>query len=359
VDDPKAPKYLNSPETVLYSKTKTLYGLDKAKQAIRTADYAILVEGQMDLIMSHQSGLKNTVAVSGTALSDDLEKQGDMTGLGLISRLSKNVVVAFDSDSAGVKAALRAARIGLSLGLDIKIAYPEGGKDPADIIKEDPKAWATSIKNAKNVVEFALDRIMDRKLDQKHIGVAVKDEVLHLIALTTSAIEQSRLIEITSLKSGIKSDALWKDLARVKPEEVFSTQKIGSGESVSLKKENNSLSKLERLLNASFGIMFAEDSSGKEFGKSLYEASGQEIYNSFINLPKTDISALATESEIMYGERGPDKKLLEELLTGISKERLKIRRDEIKRELEIYEKEGKNSDALLKEYVELSKKISG
>jgi DNA primase len=102
-------KYINSPETPLYDKSSIMFGYDRAKRAIRTQNFTILVEGQMDLIMSHQAGTENTVAVSGTALT---EKH-----LTLLKRLSDNLVFAFDADEAGLRATARAFRLALALGM--------------------------------------------------------------------------------------------------------------------------------------------------------------------------------------------------------------------------------------------------
>lgn len=104
-DDPDftEAKYLNSPDTILFNKSNVLFGIDKAKSAIRKRDYTIIVEGQIDLLLSHQMGCTNTVAVSGTALSSTIKGEGEdsINNLGLIRRLSKNVIFAYDGDSAG------------------------------------------------------------------------------------------------------------------------------------------------------------------------------------------------------------------------------------------------------------------
>src|SRR3989344_7622906 len=108
-DDPKAPKYLNSPETKLFYKSEVLYGFHLAKNAIRKNDYAVLVEGQMDLIMSHQAGVHNTVASSGTALTE--------SHLQRIKKITKRIIVGFDSDEAGIKAGKRAAELAVTLAM--------------------------------------------------------------------------------------------------------------------------------------------------------------------------------------------------------------------------------------------------
>src|SRR3990167_4585111 len=112
-EDGKNAKYINSPETPLFSKSKILYGYDKAKFAIRKLNFSIIVEGQMDLLASHYVGFANTVAASGTALS--------VEQLNLLRRLSNNIVMAFDSDSAGLASSGKSAMLALSLGMDVKV----------------------------------------------------------------------------------------------------------------------------------------------------------------------------------------------------------------------------------------------
>ena len=127
------PKYVNSPETELFKKSEILYGYDRAKHGIRNLDFSLIVEGQFDVVMSHQAGYNNTVAVSGTALTP--------SHVQLLERLSHKVVLALDADKAGIAAAKRSADLMLRRGLDVKVAMMPLGKDPADIILEDPKEF--------------------------------------------------------------------------------------------------------------------------------------------------------------------------------------------------------------------------
>ena len=124
-------KYLNSPETVFFNKSNILFGLNFAKVEARKRKYFIIVEGQMDLIMSHKSGFENTVATSGTSLTEQ--------HLNLLSRFSKNLVFAFDSDKAGVEAAFRGIKKSLAMDFDVKILDIPAGSDPADIILQSEK----------------------------------------------------------------------------------------------------------------------------------------------------------------------------------------------------------------------------
>ncbi len=115
-------KYVNSPETALFKKSKALYGFDRARNAIRKLDCILLVEGQFDLVLAHQSGLPFTVALSGTALTPE--------HLSLLGRLSKRLVLALDADAAGIRAGLRSAQMALAAGFDVKVPTFPAEKDP-------------------------------------------------------------------------------------------------------------------------------------------------------------------------------------------------------------------------------------
>ncbi len=216
-EDERSAKYLNSPDTLLYDKSSILFGLDKAKTSIRTMNYSIMVEGQMDLIMSYQAGVKNIVAASGTALSDEsVNKAGAINNLGLIRRLSPNVVIAFDSDSAGRKAAFRAAGIALSLGMDVKMADIVGGKDPADLVKENPEIWKEILRTTKPVVEFELLNVLRDEKDPRKIPRALRDRVFPLLASIESRTDQDYFVKMIADKANIDAGAIWDDLRTIR-----------------------------------------------------------------------------------------------------------------------------------------------
>ncbi len=219
VDDQISAKYLNSPETILFDKSATLYGLNKAKEAIRKKDYSILVEGQLDLILSHQAGITNTVASSGTALSDASENTGGITNMGMLSRLSKNVVLAFDGDNAGQKAILRGAKIALSLGMDVKVVTLPEEKDPADVIKEDKDSWIEILKNTKPIVTYITERIVEKNKDGRLLGKNIRDYVLPLISNMKSSIDQAHSIKIVADVTNISEQALMQDLKNIPKDE--------------------------------------------------------------------------------------------------------------------------------------------
>lgn len=176
------PKYVNSPETELFKKSELLYGYDKAKHGIRNLGFSMIVEGQFDVVMSHQAGYGNTVAVSGTALTAQHVQ--------LLERLSNKVVLALDSDKAGIAAVKKAADLMLRRGMDVKVARLEGGKDPADVIKHDQREFKHMIGKSVHVIEFLLEVLVAQNLDERALKLRARDEVLPYILLLPNYIDQ-------------------------------------------------------------------------------------------------------------------------------------------------------------------------
>ena len=144
--DGDGPKYFNTPQTAIYDKSRAIYGLDLAKSGIREHDEVILVEGNMDVVRSHQAGVTQVVATSGTALT--------MQQLKILGRLTTNVKFAFDQDAAGVKAAVRSIELARDAGVNLKVITIRGAKDPDELIGRDPAAWSRAIAEAEYVVDY-------------------------------------------------------------------------------------------------------------------------------------------------------------------------------------------------------------
>ncbi len=132
-DDPNAPKYINTPQTVLYDKSRHVYGLHLAKEAIRKNKFAVLVEGNLDVIASHQAGVRQVVATAGTALTEPHLKA--------LSRFTGDIRLSFDADKAGVAATERAIPIASRVKVSLSIIDIPSGKDPDELITQDPKLW--------------------------------------------------------------------------------------------------------------------------------------------------------------------------------------------------------------------------
>ena len=180
--DKSEPKYLNTPETLLFNKSKFIFGLYQAKEAIRRSGYVVIVEGNMDVISSHQAGVKEAVATSGTAMTDQHLKA--------LSKLTSDIRLAYDGDEAGVKATERAIMMAGDLGIDLTVTSDyHGAKDPDELIQKDPVLWQKAVSSSVPAVEWLLSKY-EENLDlrkapdkRKYSDVAlkllsyVKDEV--------------------------------------------------------------------------------------------------------------------------------------------------------------------------------------
>ncbi len=219
---PESAKYVNSPETVLFKKSRILYGFDKAKNAIRKADCVLLVEGQFDVVLSHQSGLPFTVALSGTALTPE--------HLSLLGRLTKRLVLALDADQAGIRSGLRSAHMALSADFDVKVPTFPFGKDPADVARENPELLKAAIRTSSTAVEFFLDVLREPLSTKGGIGDGVHQtgdtermykrvveiQVLPLIAAMSSKIEQEHFIRIVADRLNVSEAAVREEVAKRK-----------------------------------------------------------------------------------------------------------------------------------------------
>lgn len=150
-DEPNAPKYLNTPQTLLYDKSRHVFGLSQAKESIRTNDYAVIVEGNLDVVSSHQVGITQVVATAGTAITEN--------HLRALRRLTGNVRLAFDGDKAGIAATERAIPIASQVGVELTIiTLPGGAKDPDELIQQDVRLWQDAINSPQPAVDWILDQ---------------------------------------------------------------------------------------------------------------------------------------------------------------------------------------------------------
>ncbi len=317
-DDGKTGKYINSPETVLFNKSETLYGFDRAKFAIRQNNFAILVEGQMDLLMAHQAGFTNTVASSGTALT---ERQ-----LVRLKRLSENLLIAFDADGAGEKAAERAIHLALGLGLNVKvIALAE--KDPADLIQKEPKEWARAVKESRHIVEFLLDAILAGNAESRAKVLRIEKTLLPLVRLLSSSVEQSHFIKVISERASLREDALWESFKKLP---VQKTAPTGETQVGAKKKESRPRALLRRL----FGVLFFFEmrnmkEAGEKLRGKLQGIIGAETLAKVQTIFEKERDELLAEAELLYGDGLPTEKETEELRHALEEEWLASKLQEV------------------------------
>jgi DNA primase len=186
--DKTAAKYINTPQTVIYDKSRILFGLDKAKTEIKMQKIAIVVEGYMDCLASHQAGVTNVVASSGTALTIQQVK--------LLKRYTTNLAFAFDQDTAGEGASKRGIDVAWQEEMDVKVIQLPFGKDPDELIKKDPGAWIKAVEARRSIMDYyfatTLKKVDLKKVEDKKLVARV---LLGIIAKLADSIEQTHYLQ--------------------------------------------------------------------------------------------------------------------------------------------------------------------
>ena len=186
-DDPKAPKYINTPSTPLYDKSRHVFGLHLAKEAIRKTGFVVLAEGNLDVISSHQTGVRQVVATAGTALTEPHLKA--------LNRLTGDIRLCFDADKAGIAATERAIPVASKIGVSLQIVTIPNGKDPDELVRQDVAAWKRVIEQP----QYAADWLIERYVAMLDISTAqgkrrLSDVVLEVIRQLNDAVEQDHYL---------------------------------------------------------------------------------------------------------------------------------------------------------------------
>jgi DNA primase len=200
-DDPEAPKYINTPQTVLYDKSRHIYGLHLAKDSIRKSKFVVITEGNLDVIASHQAGVKQVVATAGTALTEPHLKT--------LSRFTGDIRLCFDADRAGVAATERAIPIASHVKVSLSIIDLPIGKDPDELIKQDPKLWQKVIMDHQYALDWLLDRyskILD--IDSAQGKREFSDVLLPIVRDLTDDVERDHYLNTIARMIDVNLEAL-------------------------------------------------------------------------------------------------------------------------------------------------------
>ncbi|MEX2514800.1 MAG: DNA primase [Candidatus Paceibacterota bacterium] len=212
-------KYINSPETPLFRKKEVLYGFNQAKDALRDQDAAILVEGQLDLVLAHQAGFQNAVAVSGTAITKK--------HLSLISRFTDNLIFALDTDRAGRDATLKSARLALTENMKPKVVDMPTDSDPADIITgEGKEVFSKLVAEAHDVIDAVLGWAEAETDTREEYLDMVQQQVFPLLRSIENKINQDHFISRVAQMSDIREETLRNELAKTMSEKQSSQSGI-------------------------------------------------------------------------------------------------------------------------------------
>lgn len=370
-----APKYLNSPETPIFKKSETLYGFDRAKQTMRQHNFAILVEGQIDLVMLHQNGFANTLAVMGTAFTPMHAAK--------LKRFTNNLAIALDADKAGVASALRTARVALAHGMDVKIVALPDDKDPADIMNEDKEIWKQALRGATHVIDFIIAKLTAlHAQDGRKLKAEIQKHVFPFIASIPNAIDRAHFVGRTAKAMGVDEALVEQEMMKV-PSDKY---QVASGGQEADTSSDKTVSKHDQIVRALVGIMVWQEgdqqTTDDPLRKSSSEASKQESVDnqalSTLNFqlstilgtdPKQlfeedELSVLAFEAEVAYSGSTHLDHYVDEMLDTLEEETLKVKFAELMEQLAAAERQtssgdgGQTNDARSLDILAECKKIS-
>ena len=366
-NDKTIAKYLNTSNTPLYDKSKTLYGLDKAKLEIRKQDNAILVEGYMDAILASQADSSNVVAVSGTALT--------ISHLKILKRYSQNLILSFDMDLGGDIATRRGIDLAIGEGFSVKVVSMPEGKDPADVVQKDPSLWQQALSQAQPIFDFSFQRALNLHDKTTPEGKkAIANLLLPLLKRIPNRIEQSHWIGLLSKELDVKEDVIETELKKLKEDEVVPIF-IGEDSSVPKQEQKTRKGLVEERV---FVLLFRDPGLLKEVGDrsvALFSLPAQEILQGMSKNPTFDfkefehlfpeetvdiLNQLALKADVEQWEEEQDQgetllefqKCLGELLKLDLKEKL----DKIAKEIKLAEelRDGERVKTLMEEFQRLS-----
>lgn len=240
-DIKEAPKYINTPQTILYDKSRHVFGLHLAKEAIRKGGYAVLVEGNLDVIQSHQAAVRQVVATAGTAMTE--------YHLKALSKFTGDIRLSFDADRAGINATERAIPIASKVGVSLSMITIPSGKDPDELIKQDAGAWRETIQ--KN--QYALDWLIDRYKKELDITSAegkrkFSDVLLPVVRQLQDSVERDHYLQELAKTIGVSREALLdkyrkttKPAAAHPKKQNTLVPKIDSKDAITLRRAQNRL----------------------------------------------------------------------------------------------------------------------
>ena len=349
LDDSK-PKYINSPENIVYSKGRHLFGLNVAKKV--DLKKLLVVEGYMDVISLHQRGVKNVVAPLGTALT---EAQG-----WLLRRNAEQIILSFDSDEAGLKAKIRAIDILQKMGCDIRVLQVEGAKDPDEfIIKYGNARFNNLIEKALPILEFKI-KVLKKDLNLENTADKIKflNEIANLISKVDNTIEREIYIDKIAREYDISKEAIYaevnkltlkkekddKVLERAKPVLSQKNQSIKSVSSSTRRRENTLISillsgdfNIYQIIKQNVKLEDIKDEINIKIVKKLYEEfeKGNSNINSIIDTLEHDEQNRITEIMSEDYEITDMEKAIDDIIKSYEKERLDNEKNEIIEKLSI------------------------
>lgn len=312
--DKGEPKYLNTPETLLFNKSRYIFGLYQAKEAIRRDGFVVIVEGNMDVISSHQAGVKQTVATSGTAMTEQHLK--------ILSRLTKDVRLAYDGDEAGIKATERAINLAGELGINLSVISDyHGAKDPDELIQKGPELWQEAVKNYRPAIDWLLDKYEERlDLATGQGKREFSDVAMKIIGYLKDTVEQKHYYQVVAKRLDVTvEDLMAKKVDKPKLRKLKEIKTVNT--------ETEAAKSLRAVENNLLALM-------------IY--GGEVSVNLEMPTDETRLNELGMIFETRYADWGAEqlKKEVKILKERYDRECAKMKRGELAAELEKAEEEG-------------------
>ena len=327
------PKYLNTPETILFNKSKFIFGLFQAKESIRRSGFVVIVEGNMDVISSHQAGVKEAVATSGTAMTEQHLKS--------LANLTSDIRLAYDGDEAGVKATERAIMMAGDLGIDLSVISDyHGAKDPDELIQKDPKLWQEAVKKSIPAVEWLLKKYEENlNLNSAPDKRKYSDIALKLLSYVKDEIERASYEEKVAKKLGVDVEILRGKGERLNKKLEQSAKKYFKKPKTEIKSD-----KLKKLENSLLAL--------KIFGSLTKIEIPFEVPEDETRLSELELIFTRDHENV----KGADyEKEAEELLARYNKELNTQKIKELNEKLDHLDEDSDEYENILKEIIELQK----
>ncbi len=265
-------KYINSPQGEVYNKSAVLYGLNVAKNYIKKENSCIMVEGYMDVIPSHQMGIKNVVSISGTALTQEQ--------ITLVKRFTHNISLALDKDLAGQNAAERSADLALQNGMNVYVIQIPEGKDPGESATNNPEAWRQAVKKAIPAMDYFLERIcLERDLSKTENKKIIAEYFLEKIANLPSKIDQEFWIKKLADKIGTSVAILWEMLPG-KKSTIVNKDEVNS--KLIIKENNKNYNLLLRMLSIIYQSPKLAKNAFEDLPAEIFEGKTERLYKKLV-----------------------------------------------------------------------------
>ncbi|HAF64252.1 TPA: DNA primase [Candidatus Beckwithbacteria bacterium] len=377
--DAREAKYVNTPETPLYHKSNVLYGLETTKDEIKKKNQAVVVEGELDMISSYQAGVKNAVAIKGTALTAEQVE--------LLSRFTENLALALDEDAAGDQAARRGIELAEQAGLNVRVIKLKYGKDPDECVQKDARLWPESVKEAVPIYDFYIASAVKRYgVDTPEGKRKVSEEVVEVLAGVTNQVIKNHYVKKLAEKLGVTEEAVTMEVD--KSRSTTSSRDRGStADKPGAEKFVDSAggkSREERLAEYTLALVLNIDAEVEALVKQVdekalpegavkkvieklkawFKAKKKWEVNKFVrSLPEELTAAVdrAYLTEVDRAERDIDKLELElsRAMAELTKSRLKGKLNRLSERIKQVEAEGKKNtlNKLKQEFVETAKRL--